>query len=162
MKGCSFCIYLQIWRSSAADCTHIAAHCAAINNLYCNNSNQLLICTDIYACVLQVLYVKLLSILKYHCAALRRIAPHCAALRRIAPHCAALRRIAPHCAALRRIAPHCAALRRIAPHCAALRRIAPHCAALRRIAPHCAAMKQICAAMRRSAAIIQGASRMIS
>ena len=68
--------------SRAADCTHIAAHCAAINNLYCNNSNQLRICADIYACVLQLkvfapqcaflLYVKLLFILKYCCAALRR------------------------------------------------------------------------------------------
>ena len=72
-----------IW-SRAADCTHIAAHFAAINNLYCNNSNQLRICADIYVCVLQlnvfapqyalVLYVKLLFILKYRCAALRRSA----------------------------------------------------------------------------------------
>ena len=42
------------FKSRAADCTHIGAHCAAINNLYCNNSNQLRICADIYACVLQL------------------------------------------------------------------------------------------------------------
>ena len=90
--------------SRAADCTHIAAHCAAINNLYCNNSNQLWICADIYACVPQlkvlapqlkvlapqcafVLCVKLLFILIYRCAALRRsaaIKQICSAMRRSA------------------------------------------------------------------------------
>ena len=88
--------------SRAADCTHIAAHCAAINNLYCNNSNQL----SGYLCM---------------CTAVKGI---CATMR-VCP----------------------------------LREIIIYIKiSLRRSA----AMKQICAAMRRSAAIIQGASRMIS
>ena len=90
-------LFLPLNPSRAADCTHIGAHCAAINNLYCNNSNQLRICADIYACVLQlkvfapqcafVLYVKLLFILKYRCAAMRRsaaIKQICTAMRRTA------------------------------------------------------------------------------